>query len=148
MPSTDTLRSLESSIMSLNIGDDASQADTIGCGPVSETAAHFSELMMLVCPETSAFCLSLLWILREKRVVQNWFWEDGILRVWADMDFISRVPSVPDCAGACWLLQLIQTTQHEYEGTCPMQLREPFYCGEDEATDFSFLCSGPRMQPV
>ena len=136
--------SIEHLIHELDIQDTSaplSQADTQGgSDPESNRSMHFSELVMTVPPETNAFCFTLLWTLKNKGVVQNWRWEDGVLRVWADTDLLSFQSSNTECCGGSWLLRLIQATQH-----CDDQLMyscarpEIFAFDEEAATDFSYL---------
>ena len=107
------------------------QVDTGGGS--SNRMSHFSQLVMLVPPETNAYCLAILWNLKEKGMVLTWQWEDGVLQVWADTDRIVRKASIPEGVSNAWLLRLIEATQcHDY---CLSQ------DAEDSGTDFSFLGS-------
>ena len=118
--------------------DDTSQADTQTCHSESGSAkaSQFSELVISIPPEANSFCLSILWTLFDKGIVQTWYWEDGFLRLWADIEVFLSKSSIPDCCGNAWFLRLIEATQYDYN-LYPIQLRESFE--EGEATDFSFL---------
>jgi hypothetical protein len=144
MNSYQKLCSIEQLIHELDIQDTSaplSQADTQGCSESeSNRSMHFSELVMTVPPETNAFCSTLLWTLKNKGVVQNWRWEDGVLRVWADTDALSYQTSNTECCGGSWLLRLIQATQHFDDQQMNLSARPDFFAfGEEAATDFSYL---------
>ncbi len=101
---------------------------------------HFSELVMQVPPETNAFFLTLLWTLKNKGIVQNWRWEDGVLRVWADTDLLSCQSSNTESCGSSWLLRLIEATQYCNDQTANSYHRQEIFAfGEEAATDFSYL---------
>ncbi len=144
MISHQNICSIEYLIHELDIEDTSaplSQADTQGSSePESYRPMHFSELVMTVPPETNAFCFTLLWTLKNKGIVQNWRWEDGVLRVWADTDLLSCQSSNTECCGGSWLLRLIQATQNCDDQHMNLSARpEIFAFGEDAATDFSYL---------
>jgi hypothetical protein len=133
--------SVETKIFELSLDNAAgplSRADTQEYESESIRPVHFSELVMDVPAETSAFCQSLLWTLKGKGLVQNWRWEEGVLRVWADTDQIASRSSVTECSGNVWLLRLIEATQYVEES----YVRTPAinsFDGNDAGTDFSFL---------
>ena len=121
----------------LSIGHDNSssnQADT--GGESGQRNSNFSQLIMMVAPETHVFFFSLLWTLKERGMVLHWHWEDGILRMLADTELILSRTSIPDGFANSWLLRLIEAAHcHDYF---------PYHQAEDSATDFSFL--GDDMQ--
>lgn len=139
------MHSIESMIGELNIEDNTnsiSQADTRGCDSESSSssgsrAVQFSELVMTVPPEINGFCLSILWTLKDKGVVQSWYWEEGVLRVWADADLIFSRSTNCDCGGYSPLARLIEATQ--YREAYPAPLPDAFKITDDVGTDFSFL---------
>mmetsp|Transcript_23603 Transcript_23603/g.49385 ORF Transcript_23603/g.49385 Transcript_23603/m.49385 type:complete len:156 (-) Transcript_23603:56-523(-) len=135
--------SVETKIFQLSLNNtegSLSRADTQECYESESTRpVQFSELVMDVPAETSAFCLSLLWTLKNQGLVQNWRWEEGVLRVWADTDQIVSRSSVPDCCGGnVWLLRLIEATQYREESQVQIQSNNSFE-SNDVGTDFSFL---------
>ena len=126
---------VESTFKDLNLVENScslSQADT--SSDSGNRASHFSQLIMTVPAEINAFCLTLLWALKERGIVLKWLWEDGVVRVWADADLILRRTTVQDGVANAWLLRLIEASQH----------RDRFQSqhAEDLGTDFSFLCGG------
>jgi hypothetical protein len=44
----------------------------------SSRPVQFSELAIDVPAEIGAFCLTLLWTLKNKGLVQDWRWEEGV----------------------------------------------------------------------
>ena len=133
---------IEYMLKELNIEENRSsfsQADTQGSESGNRTS-HFSQLVMSVPTENNAFCLTLLWTLKERGMVLNWHWEEGILQVWADTDLILSRTSVPDGVADSWLLRLIEATQPYQSGPCQYE--------EDFSTDFSFLSSPTMLQSV
>ena len=117
-----------------------SRADTQECYESESTRPiQFSELVMDVPAETSAFCLTLLLTLKNQGLVQSWRWEEGVLRVWADTDQIAGRSCVPDSSGGnVWLLRLIEATQYREESQVQIQTNNAFEIN-DVGTDFSFL---------
>ena len=135
--------SVETKIFQLSLNNTEgtlSRADTQESYESESTRpVQFSELVMDVPAETSAFCLTLLWTLKDQGLVQYWRWEEGILRVWADTDQIACRSSVPDSYGGnVWLLRLIEATQYREEPQAQIHTINSFE-SNDAGTDFSFL---------
>jgi hypothetical protein len=135
--------SVETKLFELNLNNtegSLSRADTQEYNESeSSRPVQFSELVMDIPAETSAFCLTLLWTLKNKGLVQNWRWEEGVLRVWADTDQIVSRSSIPECSGGnMWLLRLIEATQYREESQFQIPMNNSFD-GNDAGTDFSFL---------
>ena len=104
-------------------------------------ASPFSQVVVLVPPETGVLCLRLLWALKERGIVLDWHWEDGVLLVWVDTELLLRRTSVPEGVANSWLLRLIEVTQSV---DC-----HPYQNPDDQGTDFSYLCydsNQTRMQ--
>ena len=117
----------------LNIGVDVSLFSDAGAESQNGSAASpFSQVVVLVPPETGALCLRLLWALKERGIVLDWHWEDGVLLVWVDTELLLRRTSVPEGVANSWLLRLIEVTKsHD---------RHPCQHPDDQGTDFSYLC--------
>jgi hypothetical protein len=135
--------SVETKIFQLSLDNtegSLSRADTQEYNESESTRpVQFSELVMDVPAETSAFCLTLLWTLKHKGLVQNWRWEESVLRVWADTDQIARRSSVPEFSGGnVWLFRLIEATQYREESQVQIPTNNVFD-SNDAGTDFSFL---------
>jgi hypothetical protein len=134
--------SVETKLFELNLNNtptQLSQADTQEYEAESSRPVQYSELVMDVPAETSAFFLTLLWTLKSKGIVQSWRWEEDFLRVWADTDLLLSRSSVAECSGNIWLLRLIEATQYREEAQVVIQTNNCYMYGEDVGTDFSFL---------
>lgn len=136
---------VESMIGELSLGDtyeslsrSLSRSDTQKCDSEtsSSRAAQFSELVIAIPPEINPFCLSILWTLKEKGVVQSWYWEEGMLIVLADPDLLFNRSTGSDCSQST-LSRLIEASQ--YRETYPAPFADHFKMVDDTATDFSFL---------
>lgn len=145
----DSIHPLESLALDLDIADDDSQADTIvHSGALNDRARPLSELVMFVTQEASPFCLSMLWNLKEKRVVQNWVWEEEMLRVRVDTELLSRVPAIAmsELAGVSSIFPLIRAVLYFNNYRDELSKVQKPSMAEEEATDFSFLCNNSQFE--
>jgi hypothetical protein len=144
--------------------DDQDGASSDCCSEDAEVASPglrrtFSELVLALPADTHQFCLSLLWRLRDHKLVQSWCWEEGLLRVRADTDALEGMSSIEGSYSNVWLLRLIEAAYRLeadrlrsqvssrgrgcWDGSRRSSSSRPSPREEDAATDFAFLLSDP-----